>query len=206
MTGLYETGGVDVLVVTGERGERLVPLAPYVDGGPGGGTDRGGPAGGASGREPGGREGAADGTRVTWPQAGGRDPDAVPADVLGVPRREHPREGAGERPRRGARCRTSASTPRAGTGSTDDAPYGGGAGHGDEARAARRRHRGGPGAAPGGAGGADEPARRAASTRRWRGGWREHGQAGPGVRAVRGRRRAGAGRASTWRCRSGTSC
>jgi 16S rRNA processing protein RimM len=31
VTGLYETGGVDVLVVTGERGERLVPLAPYVE-------------------------------------------------------------------------------------------------------------------------------------------------------------------------------
>ena len=31
MTGLYETGGVDVLVVTGERGEQLVPLAPYVE-------------------------------------------------------------------------------------------------------------------------------------------------------------------------------
>jgi 16S rRNA processing protein RimM len=31
ITGLYETGGVDVLVVTGRRGERLVPLAPYVD-------------------------------------------------------------------------------------------------------------------------------------------------------------------------------
>ncbi len=30
VTGLYETGGVDVLVVTGERGEKLVPLAPYV--------------------------------------------------------------------------------------------------------------------------------------------------------------------------------
>jgi 16S rRNA processing protein RimM len=27
---LYETGGVDVLVVMGERGERLIPLAPYV--------------------------------------------------------------------------------------------------------------------------------------------------------------------------------
>jgi 16S rRNA processing protein RimM len=31
VTGLYETGGVDVLVVTGPRGERLVPLAPYVE-------------------------------------------------------------------------------------------------------------------------------------------------------------------------------
>jgi 16S rRNA processing protein RimM len=30
VTGLYETGGVDVLVVTGERGEALIPLAPYV--------------------------------------------------------------------------------------------------------------------------------------------------------------------------------
>jgi len=30
ITGLYETGGVDVLVVTGPGGERLVPLAPYV--------------------------------------------------------------------------------------------------------------------------------------------------------------------------------
>jgi 16S rRNA processing protein RimM len=30
VTGLYETGGVDVLVVNGERGEKLVPLAPYV--------------------------------------------------------------------------------------------------------------------------------------------------------------------------------
>lgn len=30
ITGLYETGGVDVLVVTGQGGERLVPLAPYV--------------------------------------------------------------------------------------------------------------------------------------------------------------------------------
>ncbi len=30
VTGLYDTGGVDVLVVTGEGGERLVPLAPYV--------------------------------------------------------------------------------------------------------------------------------------------------------------------------------
>jgi 16S rRNA processing protein RimM len=28
---LYETGGVDVLVVTGERGEALIPLAPYVE-------------------------------------------------------------------------------------------------------------------------------------------------------------------------------
>ena len=31
VTGLYETGGVDVLVVEGERGEKLVPLAPYVE-------------------------------------------------------------------------------------------------------------------------------------------------------------------------------
>lgn len=31
VTGLLVTGGVDVLVVTGERGERLVPLAPYVE-------------------------------------------------------------------------------------------------------------------------------------------------------------------------------
>ena len=31
VTGLYETGGVDVLVVKGERGEKLVPLAPYVE-------------------------------------------------------------------------------------------------------------------------------------------------------------------------------
>ncbi len=30
VTGLYETGGVDVLVVHGARGEKLVPLAPYV--------------------------------------------------------------------------------------------------------------------------------------------------------------------------------
>ncbi len=31
VTGLYATGATDVLVVTGERGEKLVPLAPYVD-------------------------------------------------------------------------------------------------------------------------------------------------------------------------------
>ncbi len=31
VTGLYETGGVDVLVVTGERGEVLIPLAPYAE-------------------------------------------------------------------------------------------------------------------------------------------------------------------------------
>jgi 16S rRNA processing protein RimM len=32
VTGLYETGGVDVLVVTTETGgEKLVPLAPYVE-------------------------------------------------------------------------------------------------------------------------------------------------------------------------------
>ena len=31
VTGLYDTGGVDVLVVTGEGGEKLVPLAPYVE-------------------------------------------------------------------------------------------------------------------------------------------------------------------------------
>lgn len=31
VTGLLETGAVDVLVVTGERGEKLVPLAPYVE-------------------------------------------------------------------------------------------------------------------------------------------------------------------------------
>jgi 16S rRNA processing protein RimM len=30
VTQLYETGGVDVLVVQGDRGEKLVPLAPYV--------------------------------------------------------------------------------------------------------------------------------------------------------------------------------
>jgi 16S rRNA processing protein RimM len=30
VTGLLETGGVDVLVVTGDGKERLVPLAPYV--------------------------------------------------------------------------------------------------------------------------------------------------------------------------------
>jgi 16S rRNA processing protein RimM len=30
VTGLLETGAVDVLVVTGAGGERLVPLAPYV--------------------------------------------------------------------------------------------------------------------------------------------------------------------------------
>jgi 16S rRNA processing protein RimM len=30
VTGLYETGAVDVLVVTGWRGEVLIPLAPYV--------------------------------------------------------------------------------------------------------------------------------------------------------------------------------
>jgi 16S rRNA processing protein RimM len=28
---LYETGGVDVLVVSGASGERLIPLAPYVE-------------------------------------------------------------------------------------------------------------------------------------------------------------------------------
>jgi len=31
VTGLYETGGVDVLVVAGAEGERLIPLAPYVE-------------------------------------------------------------------------------------------------------------------------------------------------------------------------------
>ena len=31
VTGLYETGGVDVLVVAGEGGEWLIPLAPYVE-------------------------------------------------------------------------------------------------------------------------------------------------------------------------------
>jgi len=31
VTGLYATGAADVLVVNGERGERLVPLAPYVE-------------------------------------------------------------------------------------------------------------------------------------------------------------------------------
>jgi len=31
VTGLVETGGVDVLVVDGPRGERLLPLAPYVE-------------------------------------------------------------------------------------------------------------------------------------------------------------------------------
>lgn len=30
VTGFYETGGIDVLVVTGDRGEKLIPLAPYV--------------------------------------------------------------------------------------------------------------------------------------------------------------------------------
>ncbi len=30
VSGLLETGAVDVLVVTGERGETLLPLAPYV--------------------------------------------------------------------------------------------------------------------------------------------------------------------------------
>jgi 16S rRNA processing protein RimM len=30
VTGLYVTGGIDVLVVKGQKGERLVPLAPYV--------------------------------------------------------------------------------------------------------------------------------------------------------------------------------
>ena len=30
VTGLYETGAVDVLVVAGARGEVLIPLAPYV--------------------------------------------------------------------------------------------------------------------------------------------------------------------------------
>lgn len=31
VTGLYETGAVDVLVVTGQGGEKLIPLAPYVE-------------------------------------------------------------------------------------------------------------------------------------------------------------------------------
>jgi 16S rRNA processing protein RimM len=31
VSGLYATGGVDVLVVKGEAGERLIPLAPYVE-------------------------------------------------------------------------------------------------------------------------------------------------------------------------------
>jgi 16S rRNA processing protein RimM len=31
VTGLYATGAADVLVVTGERGEKLIPLAPYVE-------------------------------------------------------------------------------------------------------------------------------------------------------------------------------
>ena len=30
VTGLMETGAVDVLIVVGSRGERLIPLAPYV--------------------------------------------------------------------------------------------------------------------------------------------------------------------------------
>ncbi len=37
VTGLLETGAVDVLVVTGPRGEKLVPLAPYVTVEPGAG-------------------------------------------------------------------------------------------------------------------------------------------------------------------------
>ena len=37
VTGLYETGGVDVLVVTGADGEVLVPLAPWVEVDVGGG-------------------------------------------------------------------------------------------------------------------------------------------------------------------------
>jgi 16S rRNA processing protein RimM len=31
VTGLLETGGVDVLVVSGAAGEKLIPLAPYVE-------------------------------------------------------------------------------------------------------------------------------------------------------------------------------
>jgi len=31
VTGLFETGGVDVLEVKGARGESLIPLAPYVE-------------------------------------------------------------------------------------------------------------------------------------------------------------------------------
>ena len=31
VTGLYETGGVDVLVVTRDGQEKLIPLAPYVE-------------------------------------------------------------------------------------------------------------------------------------------------------------------------------
>jgi 16S rRNA processing protein RimM len=31
VTGMYETGGVDVLVVSGAAGDRLIPLAPYVE-------------------------------------------------------------------------------------------------------------------------------------------------------------------------------
>ncbi len=31
VTGLYATGGVDVLVVNGDKGEKLIPLAPYVE-------------------------------------------------------------------------------------------------------------------------------------------------------------------------------
>lgn len=31
VSGLYQTGGIDVLVVTGRLGEKLVPLAPYVE-------------------------------------------------------------------------------------------------------------------------------------------------------------------------------
>jgi 16S rRNA processing protein RimM len=31
VTGMYDTGAVDVLVVTGPGGEKLVPLAPYVE-------------------------------------------------------------------------------------------------------------------------------------------------------------------------------
>jgi 16S rRNA processing protein RimM len=31
VVGFYGTGGIDVLVVEGERGEKLVPIAPYVN-------------------------------------------------------------------------------------------------------------------------------------------------------------------------------
>ena len=51
-----------------------------------------------------------------------------PRDVRGVPRGEHPREGAGERARLQSPSPTSASTRAGKHRVADDAPYGGGAG------------------------------------------------------------------------------
>ena len=168
-------------------GELVVPFVGRV-------RPRGGRPGGAARRPPAG---------VRWSRQRpcGRSEilTLFPAMVTGLRRGEHPRQGE----RAGAVDVRAARHPRVRRG---QAPGHGRRalrrrrGHGDEGRAAGRRHRGRPGPRCRAPGAPDVPARAAASPRTGRASWPAPDGPDPRLRPLRGRGRAGAAPMSTGSC------